>query len=217
MQTTQTGDCGRPPSDRRTVILDHARVLFLERGYSVISMQQIADAVGLNKATLYHHFRDKDDLFTAVLGRELDQGRRRLEVLIAAGGTTREILGRIARDTIAMTGGHMPSLIISLKNEVSPERRSAFFAGRELPWGAMRPFFVAAIERGEFRPADPDVLVDLFFSMTRSQAAGPWRSSPPPAIDEAVESVVSLFLDGAMSDREMVSRLASDDAIHTGE
>ncbi len=211
------GDDGRPPSDRRTTILDQARTLFLERGYSVISMQQIADAVGLNKATLYHHFRDKDDLFTAVLGRELDQSRRRLDAVIAGGGTTREIVERVARSTIAWTDGDMPSLFMSLKNDVSAVRRAAFFAGRELPWRAMRPVFAAAIERGEFRPADPDVLVELFFSMTRSQAPGPWRSSPPPAIDDAVESIVSLFLDGAMSDREMVSSMASDDAIRAGE
>ena len=192
-------DAVRPLSDRRTVILEHARGLFLERGYSVISMQQIADAVGINKATLYHHFRDKDDLFTAVLGRELDKGRRHLEEIIAAGGTTREIMERVARNTIEFTDGYMPSLFMSLKNEVSEERRAAFFAGRELPWAAMRPVFLAAIERGEFRPADPDVLIELFFSMTRSQAPGPWRATPPPRIDDAVRTVVSLFLDGAVA------------------
>ncbi len=198
MHTVDGDDAARPASDRRTVILERARNLFLERGYSVISMQQIADAVGINKATLYHHFRDKDDLFTAVLGRELDDARWHLEKTIAAGGTTREIVERVARNTIAFTDGDMPSLFMSLKNEVSEERRAAFFAGRELPWVAIRPLFVAAIERGEFRPDDPDVLIELFFSMTRSQAPGPWRSKPPPPIDDAVRSVVSLFLDGAM-------------------
>ena len=196
---------GRPPSDRRTVILGRARDLFLERGYSVISMQQIADAVGINKATLYHHFRDKDDLFTAVLGQELDIRRRDLEEIIDAGGTTREIVERVARNTIEFADGDMPSLFMSLKNEVSEERRAAFFAGRELPWAAMRPLFVAAIDRNEFRSADPDVLVELFFSLTRSQAPGPWRSRPAPPIDEAVRSVVSLFLDGAMARPETES------------
>lgn len=202
MHANQADDAVRPPSDRRTVILEHARALFLERGYSVISMQQIADAVGINKATLYHHFRDKDDLFTAVLGRELDKGRRHLEEIIAAGGTTREVVERVVRNTIELTDGDMPSLFMSLKNEVSAERRAAFFADRELPWAAMRPFFVAAIERGEFRPADPDLLVGLFFAMARSQAPGPWRFSTAPAIDDAVHAVVSLFLDGAIAKNE---------------
>ena len=188
-----------PQTDRRTAILEAARVLFLERGYSAVSMQQIAVAVGINKATLYHHFRDKDDLFTAVLGRELDMVHRRLEEIIAESGTIREVAERVVRDTIAFTDGDLPSLLMSLKKEVSAERRAAFLAGRELPWAAMRPVFVTAIERGEFRPADPDVLVELFFALTRSQAPGPWRSRPTPPIDDAVRSVVSLFLDGAMA------------------
>ena len=217
MPTPQSDDECRPPADRRTMVLDHARSLFLDRGYSVISMQQIADAVGINKATLYHHFRDKDDLFTAVLGRELDTVQRRLESMVAEGGTTREILERIARDTIAMTAGDMPSLFMSLKNEVSAERRAAFFAGRELPWRGLRPIFAAAIERGEFRPANPDVLVELFFAMTRSQAPGPWRSTPAQLTDDAVQSIVSLFLDGAMSDQEKIGVEMSDRMAHSGK
>ena len=51
-------------------ILREARLLFTAQGYAAVSMQQIADAAVVNKATLYHHFRDKEDLFLSVMVQE---------------------------------------------------------------------------------------------------------------------------------------------------
>src|SRR5215207_7179790 len=54
----------RPESSEGQVrIVRAAYPLFVEQGYVSVSMQEIADAVPLNKATLYHHFQNKDDLF----------------------------------------------------------------------------------------------------------------------------------------------------------
>jgi AcrR family transcriptional regulator len=48
------------PSRQR--ILDAALRLFAQHGYEGVSLQQIADAVGLHKATLFHHFEGKPEL-----------------------------------------------------------------------------------------------------------------------------------------------------------
>lgn len=80
-------------------ILDRAAALFARRGYAKTSVQDVADAVGLSKAGLLHHFPSKDALHDAVLAqadalvqRALDQvgglppgparDRRALEVLV---------------------------------------------------------------------------------------------------------------------------------------
>ncbi len=41
--------------------------LFAEQGFRAISMRQIADAVGISKAAIYYHFKDKEELFLAIL------------------------------------------------------------------------------------------------------------------------------------------------------
>src|SRR5262245_45959881 len=51
----------------RTHILDAAYRLFRRRGYTRVSMDEIAAATPVTKRTLYYHFRSKDDLLTAVL------------------------------------------------------------------------------------------------------------------------------------------------------
>jgi AcrR family transcriptional regulator len=80
-------------------ILDRAAALFARRGFAKTSVQDVADAVGLSKAGLLHHFPSKDALHEAVLAqadtlgtRVLDQvgdlplgtarDRRALEVLV---------------------------------------------------------------------------------------------------------------------------------------
>ncbi len=44
---------------QREAILTHAARLFAERGYPATSMNEVAQACGLSKATLYHYYRDK--------------------------------------------------------------------------------------------------------------------------------------------------------------
>jgi len=51
----------------RPRILAAATRLFLERGYARTSMEAIAGAAGVSKATLYAHFRGKEELFAAIV------------------------------------------------------------------------------------------------------------------------------------------------------
>lgn len=57
---------GRPRSaafdDHRKDILDTAAALFARKGYLGTTMNEVADACGITKPTLYHYYRDKDDL-----------------------------------------------------------------------------------------------------------------------------------------------------------
>lgn len=59
----------REKAQRREDILNAAEKLFFSRGYDSVSMDEIAAAVELNKATLYLYFRDKESLYFAVVNR----------------------------------------------------------------------------------------------------------------------------------------------------
>ena len=52
--------------DQRDLILDRAAALFARGGYPGTSMNQVAEACGLSKATLYHYYKDKYALLVSI-------------------------------------------------------------------------------------------------------------------------------------------------------
>jgi AcrR family transcriptional regulator len=60
----------------RRRILDSAARLFRSRGYDAASIDEIMAGAGLTRGGFYQHFRSKQDLFAAYVGRELDFGRQ---------------------------------------------------------------------------------------------------------------------------------------------
>ena len=52
--------------DQRALILTQAAQLFARRGYPATSMNQVAEACGLSKATLYHYYKDKRSLLVSI-------------------------------------------------------------------------------------------------------------------------------------------------------
>jgi AcrR family transcriptional regulator len=65
--------------DQRSLILARAAELFAERGYSAATMNDVAAACGMSKATLYHYFRDKQALLANITLSHV----QRLEALVA--------------------------------------------------------------------------------------------------------------------------------------
>ncbi|MCF6388999.1 TetR/AcrR family transcriptional regulator [Mycobacterium sp. MBM] len=57
----------RPGNTARDEVLDAAAELFTTMGVAATSTRQIADAVGIRQASLYHHFRTKNDILAALL------------------------------------------------------------------------------------------------------------------------------------------------------
>ena len=65
--------------DQRDAILTEAAALFASQGFTATSMNQVAAACGVSKATLYHYVRDKHELLLCVA----DTHVARLEALVS--------------------------------------------------------------------------------------------------------------------------------------
>jgi len=95
-------------STAREKILDAAEQLFARRGFAGVGLSEIAEAVGLGKSSLFHHFRGKADLYAAVLGHIFEGIELALMRTLAAGGSPVERLDRWL-DTIIDVLGQRPS------------------------------------------------------------------------------------------------------------
>lgn len=61
-----------PAVDTRTALLDAAQQFIQRDAYDGFSFQALADAVGIRKASIYHHFESKDAVAIALLERARD-------------------------------------------------------------------------------------------------------------------------------------------------
>jgi TetR/AcrR family transcriptional regulator len=79
----------RPPAkaDRtRAAVLDAAEGLFARRGYAATRLEDVAEAVGVKRAALFYHFRDKQALYDAVLERAFAPLVEQIEQNLSAPG-----------------------------------------------------------------------------------------------------------------------------------
>ncbi|MCW2830455.1 MAG: hypothetical protein JWP31_1147 [Aeromicrobium sp.] len=84
MPTTQS-DAGRPKSsqkrqNREAQLVEAATEIFSRRGYAAASIQEVADAVGMLKGSLYHYIGSKEELLYVIF----DEAHREAEVLMSA-------------------------------------------------------------------------------------------------------------------------------------
>ncbi len=77
----------REKEQRRDYILDEAEKLFFSRDYDDVSMNQIAQEVGLNKATLYLYFKNKESIYFAIVLRGVQIFKKILKNKVNSGNT----------------------------------------------------------------------------------------------------------------------------------
>jgi len=106
------------PRDR---ILDAAMLVFRRQGFRRSSIEQAAEAAGLTRQALYHHFKSKEDLFRAVIERLHENA---LAAEIAAGEAKEKAGGSLADILIAEITARIGQLIAPL--EGSPHIEELF-------------------------------------------------------------------------------------------
>lgn len=117
-------------------ILEAARQEFIQNGLKGTSMQQIADAAGINKSLLHYYFRSKEKLFGAVFSAAFQQFLPKLYDIASSGETIFVKIERIVDKYIDMLMKN-PFLPVFILHEVNrnPDRlfhllrQSGFDAG----------------------------------------------------------------------------------------
>lgn len=152
--------------DNSTLILDAARDVFLEHGYSVTSMDVVAQAAGVSKATVYALFGSKDNLFAAVIERE---GDGQTEAIDATEGTVAKVLGQFATHAAALLlspANTAMSRTVSSEAVRFPEVGQLFFAnGPNRLIGRLAGYLAQAMRQGELLKASPRLAAVQFLAV----------------------------------------------------
>jgi AcrR family transcriptional regulator len=201
----QPPDKKSDPPSRRQDILDHAVDLFVLQGYAGTSMADLANATGMQKASLYHHFPSKEALFVACVTEGFAGAVRRLEDIRADAtlddtARIRVAMEEIYRVNLTTPVGRMAPLVAEVAATI-PDIARAFHGGfiashYELITGMIDD----GIARGSFAPLDTLGLRQMIFgpviflAMEREMTASfPDRDALSP-VDRIRESHIDLIL-----------------------
>jgi AcrR family transcriptional regulator len=96
--------------EQRELILDRAAALFARGGYPGTSMNQVAEASGLSKATLYHYYRDKYTLLVSIADSHVSRLQRIVREALAEDQSPdarmRELIARLVEEYADAQNAH---------------------------------------------------------------------------------------------------------------
>jgi len=145
-------------------ILEAAETLFAQKGFDAVSMSAIASLANTSKPNIYHHFKNKDDLYLAVMTTAVRRTSALLDTLEVSPGTYAERLTEFSAGQLDNILGHKRSTQLILRETLSEDSEH----GREitrLVMGEVYSRLVAMVhqgqQQGEFR-ADIDPTMAAF-------------------------------------------------------
>jgi AcrR family transcriptional regulator len=151
--------------DGRERIMRAAHRLFVAYGYKSVSMQQIADDARIQKATLYHHFRSKDDLYAAVVHAIFEQINTEVAEVIERGGSAADQLVQIACQSFARSESDFGRLMTDVQENLGVDQRTALLKERAFPWDLLRSIFEQAVRDGELPDVDPALAIPMYVGL----------------------------------------------------
>lgn len=150
-------DDDEPP--RLQEVLDAAARMFAAKGYRGTSLNDIGEALGMNKASLYYYVRSKEDLLHRLIlraGRRLRDVSRDPEVARLPAAAALE---RLVREHCRVVFEHRHELGVLVHQRRYLELESlGEVSGRERAYvERLKALIARGVEEGVFRPVDPTV------------------------------------------------------------
>jgi AcrR family transcriptional regulator len=180
-------------------VTDVAFRIFAERGFDAASMEDVARAAGITKASIYHHVPSKEALLARGLDRALSALFGVLEEGPAVCGTSWEMLAHIVRRVAEITMSMQAEVSVLFRVRGNSETERAAMERRRDFDHRVADLVREAQGDGFVRSdIDPALVVRLAFGMSNSVVEWyrPGGRMPASAIAEAIEKIVFQGVDG---------------------
>ena len=184
-------------------VLDGAREIFLRDGFEGASVDEIARAAGVSKATLYSYFPDKRLLFSEVARIECNcQAEEALDV-IGMGAPIEVVLheaaNRIVRFFLSDFGRQVFRICVSESYRFPELGRRFYESGPKLVRERMTKVLTPYVERGVLKIDDMDLAANQFGELCKADLfvrnlCGVCNDFNEQDVERVVNGAVEMFL-----------------------
>ncbi len=181
----------------RDEILEAAAQIFRQKGYHATSMQEIADAVKLQKASLYHHVNSKQEILLALLDRALDLLIEGMEKVLALDLPPEEKLRQamLVYLQIMLEQRDLSSVLLLEYRSLEPEYRQRHIPRRDQYESLWRNLLMEGANQGIFILSDV-ALVSRFLLGVMNWTITWYREDGPLTPAQLAQECANLFVLG---------------------
>lgn len=187
-----------PEPGLREKILSTAKSLFIQYGFHALAMRQIAEALSVSKPALYYHFKNKEELFLAILNAYLDEMEAALDRIAAEPVTYRKkirtfveyVLGQPSdqRAIIRLASQEMGQLSAAARKSFDHIYRDKFV-------GKVEAILKAGMAGGELKPVRPDIATWALLGVIYPYLY-PTQVGIVVLPEEMIQEITNIYLDG---------------------
>jgi len=187
---------------RTREILAAARRVMGQRGLEALTMEEIAQAAGVAKGTVYLYFRGKEDLIRALVSQVGENLLRDLQAIVAKPLLPQEKLMQVITLLLKNLERERALFPAYVRDLVSRQRQAPRGRARHL-WGLeeeiltlVTQLFGEGIEAGQFMPANPRLLTFLLRGLMRAVGFYQLAEGKEDAVKEALPVLLTLLSSG---------------------
>ncbi len=201
---------GRPSTKERRpynsdAILDVAVRVFLEHGYDGASLDDVARAAGITKASVYYHVSSKEELLERGVGRAFDALYAVLQEPEARTGAPIDRFKHIVKRTIDITVSMLPEVALLLRVRGNTRAEKRILERRREFDHLIARFFARAQRAGELRKdLDARLATRLLFGMLNSIAEW-YRPEGELDAEGIARAVFRIAFEGVQTDGKRAS------------
>ncbi len=184
-------------------VLNGAREVFMADGFEGASVDDIARAAGVSKATLYSYFPDKRLLFMEVAQTECKRMSESIIAMIDDSKPAREVLTIAATQLTGFLVSEFAQQVFRIcvaERDRFPELGKAFYeAGPQNGQRQMAEYLEKAVQKGELAIEDVHIAAEQFSELCKVRiwtraAFGIQTSFPQSEIDGIALQAVDMFM-----------------------
>jgi AcrR family transcriptional regulator len=199
--TKETGNTGSAGDTRsvRDRILAAAVQLFAEYGYHASTMRDIARITGIQAASIYYHYANKQALLVEIMDTHMRRLNETLEAILQQQSPVEDRLYEAIANHIRLHTTFKPEFFI-IDTEIRAlegENRAAILAQRDHYDSLLQKLLLEGIERGVFRPIDVKITSYALIAMC-TEVATWFRPEGRLSVQQVIDIYTKLFSDGLL-------------------
>lgn len=187
---------------RNSEIIIEAAKLFAAKGYDGTSIRDIARAVGVAQASLYHFFADKSEIHSTVVSISVERLLRLIRERLATCTTASERVEGFARAHAQHISENAPlyfAAALGYNELADPVVKARVQRLRDTYEEILRGIVRDGIESGEFRELDVKLAARAIISCLNWMARW-WRPDGPDSAEKIASEYVRLIIRGFLPD-----------------